>query len=206
MKARSLSLMNGGGLRSLFVGGHHQAATGQFAVGMFGGGRQEQGHRALHLVVPGPRAPREAVLAHGGDPQAAVALQQLQRVGGFGHARFFGHREDLVLQFPGTHVIECLAGQRRHALLRFGWISASVASNQRGLARGRTALHHHRERPIQQPRGSGQVADQLVRGFTHQAAGLVVLQDPLDQLRVFEQLSASSRSASVMVGISGSCC
>ena len=148
--------------------------------GIFGRGRQQQGHRAFHFVVLGLLAPGVAVPAHAGDAQARLRSAAASARSWPPGPLFFGHAEDLVLAVPRA---ACSRAPGRSAAdvcsTASSGMKPSVPSKQRGLAGGAAALDQHGQRPRQQAAGAGQVTEQLVGLFAHQAAGVVVLQDPL---------------------------
>ena len=178
---RPLPLVDGRGLCRLLVDRQAQAAVEQLGIRFFGRGGQQHGHRAFDFVVLRLLAARVPVLARAGDGQPPFALQELERVAGLRDPFLFGQGQDLVLQLRASHVVQRLAGQRREAELRFGRHEGQRGFHQRRLAGGRAALDEDRQRPGQVPGDAGQVADQLVGLFPHQATGVVVGQDPREQ-------------------------
>ena len=180
--------MDGPRLGAVLVDGQDQAAVTQLLVQLGGCRRQQQHHRALDAIRVGREPPGRRILAGGRDRQHALALQQLERVAGPGHALVLGDRQQLVGEIRLAQVEEGLARDRRVRHPLVGREHRQQRVHQRRLPRRRGALDQHRQRLVELAGDGGEVADQRVGRLADQPAPRDIGDDGVQQVRIGEQL------------------
>ena len=161
--------MDGAGLVAALVDGQHQAAVGQLLVEVDGGRGQHQRHRPLNLVFLRHQLARHRVFAGGGDGERALALQQLERIGGMARAFLLGNGQRLVLEVRLAKVEQALAGHCRVGDPLFLGHQIKHPVHQRRLARRAGRLDQNGKRTVELAAQGGQIGAQRVLALADNA-------------------------------------